>query len=62
MDIGLGGIGPKIKVLQNTRLICLFYLKFNGDYEFEKLAFLSNLTLGIEKKGQKNDLFIKIEI
>ena len=35
MDMGQGGIGPKIKVLQNIQLIYLFYSKFNGDYEFE---------------------------
>lgn len=32
--MGPGGMGPKIKVSQNTRLLRLFYSKFNGDNEF----------------------------
>ena len=35
MEMGPGGNGPKIKVLQNIRLIGLFYSKFNVDFESE---------------------------
>ena len=35
MDMGPGEIGPKIKVLKNIQLTCLFFSKFNGDYELE---------------------------
>ena len=53
MDMGPGGIGPKIKVLQNTRQICLFYSKFNEQYFYINIFHVMEICVDVNSSKKK---------